>query len=53
MTDAPLPPISSIADHLGGSCEDGFLVQFILTDVTEYRLWMAWLKQEAAEHAAR
>ncbi len=39
-----LPPISSIADHVGGSCEDGYLVQFILTDEAEYRAWMAWLR---------
>ncbi len=48
MPDSPqtttLPPISSIADHVGGSCEDGYLVQFILTDEAEYRAWMAWLR---------
>lgn len=46
MSDITKPPISSISDHLGGSCEDGYLVQFILTDEAEYRAWMAWLRDQ-------
>ncbi len=40
------PPISSVTDHVGGSCEDGYLVQFILTDEAEYRAWMVWLRDQ-------
>ena len=47
MTDkTTTPPICSIADHVGGSCEDGYLVQFILTDEAEYRAWMEWLRNQ-------
>ena len=40
------PPISSVSDRVGGSCEDGYLVQCLLTDEAEYRAWMAWLHDQ-------
>jgi hypothetical protein len=39
------PPISSLSSYSRGACEDGYFVRLVLTDVTEFRQWLHWLKQ--------
>jgi hypothetical protein len=39
-------PETTAVPPIRGSCEDGYLLQFVLTDEVEYRAWMAWFRDQ-------